>query len=665
LEFTPDHEKFLNVLKKLGGSMGQIALRRSLRWSKIRFDQIKRELQDLKVITLGKGRGGSIQLFEMSTELSSGFQFPLTQLNNDETQFEKDLLVFQLPQEGSWEQEVVECLQNSLSLKDLIFLVGSEIHNLLVSKIRSIGQDRKPNKLELSIILLQIYNRDLLFSPDIAKSVRELLAKANDLYAPKRLVPGKKEALQFVRNVGLPIEMAGEPKEDDRDPFIIIKAKENEYKPLQSFQLEIVDRAIEIFSNSNTINQALVSLPTGAGKTRTAVEIIHRWMNNFISSDKLEECSLTIWIAQTDELCEQAFNQFKEVWENNPQKHPTKIIRMWGSFWIDSKEEIWDTVNQVRMPVIMICTINTLYSLILQADKIIDKALAQSIKDQCDFIVIDEAHHAAAKTYQQVFEEISNHRYHLKKLNILGVNLLGLTATPYRNVSQNGTEELQKIFKNILIPKKSFPILDEKNPVRSLKKYLQDLEILSVEKIEIINTSIKISLDEKGAVDDLYAKKLSDSSFRHKRREFIVDHILQIIQETRESSIIYFGPTVEDAKVISAMLKMEGASSAFVGDKLNLSVREQVISDFRNGKHQILCNCRILTAGFDAPKITHVVIGWPTDSTILFHQIIGRGLRGPKFGGTSKCIVKIFTDEVDNMKDHNFAHIKYFEEWEI
>ena len=666
MELTPDQLKFINTLKKLGGSAGQITLKRSLKWSKIRFDQAKKELQANKLVSLGKGRGGSIELTEhFDLDSSTSASEPLLIETEDELlDLESTKLLFQLPDIGSWEQVAVACLTDSLTLKELANLVGAEVYNLLVSKIRSNGLDRKPNKVELAIALLQIYNRDLLFSPDVSKMTREYLAKANEIQAPKRMSPGKKEALQFVRNVGLPLEMAGEPREDDRDPFIIIKARENDYKPLQPFQLEIVEEAKSIFKDSKSINRALVSLPTGAGKTRTAVEIVHYWMNDLISKNFLVECSLTIWIAQTDELCEQAFNQFREVWENNPQKHSTKIIRMWGGFWGESKEVIWETINEVRMPAIIICTINTLHSLILQAKEIIDKALAQSIKDQCDFLIVDEAHHAAAKTYQDVFEEIRNHRYYMEPGNPQGINLLGLTATPYRNTSENGTEPLRKIFKNILIPRNSFPKLDEENPVKSLKKYLQEMEILSTEQIDVIKTNLKLSIDEKGAVDDLYAKKLNDSSFRHKRREFIVEHILQVINEEKDASIIYFGPTVEDAKVISSMLKMEGAKSAFIGDKLNLNVREEIIRDFKQGTHQILCNCRILTAGFDAPKITHVIIGWPTDSTILFHQIIGRGLRGTKFGGTPTCRIKIFTDEVENMKDHHFAHMKYFEDWE-
>ena len=635
-----------------------------MRWSKIRFDQIKKELQGLGLINLGKGRGGSI---ELKNELKTQHQDPIdenTEETNTEFNFENHKLLFPLPEIESWEHEALMALEDSLTAKDLITLIGAEVYNLLVSKIRSNGQERKPNKTELIISLLQIYNRDLLFNPEIAKVARELLAKANNVKVPLRLSPGKKEALDFVKNVGLPQEMAGEARDDDRDPFVIIKAKENDYRPLQPFQQEIVNDAVAVFKDSTGINRALVSLPTGAGKTRTAVEIIHIWMNNLISQNRLEDCSLTIWIAQSDELCEQAFNQFKEVWENNPQKRSTKIMRMWGGFWTDAKDVIWDTINEVRMPAIAICTINTLHALILKANIIIDKALAQSIKDQCDFIVVDEAHHAAANTYQQVFEEIINHRHNLNKEQPLGLNMLGLTATPYRSNSDNGINELKRIFKDILIPTKSFPNLDDNNPVHSLKKHLQDLEILSKEEIKIIPTNIKLKLDDKGAVDDDYAKKLGASALRHKRREFIVDHIIETIESEKDASIIYFGPTVEDAKIISSMLRMEGCKSAFIGDRLNLNVREDIINDFKQKKVQILCNCRILTAGFDAPKISHVILGWPTDSTVLFHQIIGRGLRGTKFGGTAKCEIKIFTDEVENLKDHHFAHVKYFEEWD-
>lgn len=661
-ELSKDQNQLLNTLMKLGGKTGQISLKRSLRWSKIRFDQTKKELLALGFVNLGKGKGGSIEVRDTGYTPIQDDQLPLIDYSETDEGVKK--LLFELPQEGSWEYDALNALEDALTAKDLITLVGPEVYNLLVSKIRSDGVDRKPSKSELIISLLQVYNRDLLFNPDTAQKARELLAKHYNIPKPKRLAAGKREALEFVKKVGLPSEMAGEPRDDDRDPFVIIRSRDTEYKPLQPFQEEIVADSLRIFDDSTKINRALVSLPTGAGKTRTAVEIIHTWMNNLIKKDQFEECSLTIWIAQTDELCEQAFNQFREVWENNPQKTPTKIVRMWGGFWHEAKDVLWETIDEVRMPTILICTINTLNSLVMKASEMIDKALAQAIKDQCDFIVVDEAHYAGAPTYQQVFDEIIVHRHSLIQGQSLGLNLLGLTATPYRHTDENGISALKKIFNTILIPSKTFPQIDNHNPVRSLKRFLQDLQILSTESIEVIQTNIKLKIADKGKIDDEYGKNLEKSALRHKRREFIVDHIKSIFESDPNASLIYFGPSVEDAKIISSMLKMEGTKSAFIGDRLSLHVREEIIREFKEGKVQIICNCRILTAGFDAPKITHVILGWPTDSTVLFHQIIGRGLRGTKFGGTDQCMIKIFADEIENMKDHHFAHDAYFEAWE-
>jgi superfamily II DNA or RNA helicase len=48
---------------------------------------------------------------------------------------------------------------------------------------------------------------------------------------------------------------------------------------------------------------------------------------------------------------------------------------------------------------------------------------------------------------------------------------------------------------------------------------------------------------------------------------------------------------------------------------------------------------QVLTTGFDAPKVTHVVMGRPTVSQVLYEQMVGRGLRGAKFGGTSHCTI--------------------------
>jgi DNA repair protein RadD len=61
---------------------------------------------------------------------------------------------------------------------------------------------------------------------------------------------------------------------------------------------------------------------------------------------------------------------------------------------------------------------------------------------------------------------------------------------------------------------------------------------------------------------------------------------------------------------------------------------------------RVLCNCEVLTTGFDEPRVTHVVTARPTVSLVLYQQVIGRGLRGPAFGGTETCVILNCIDRV-------------------
>jgi superfamily II DNA or RNA helicase len=70
---------------------------------------------------------------------------------------------------------------------------------------------------------------------------------------------------------------------------------------------------------------------------------------------------------------------------------------------------------------------------------------------------------------------------------------------------------------------------------------------------------------------------------------------------------------------------------------MRILVRRQVIDSFRRGEIAALFNYRVLSTGFDVPNIGTIVIARPTSSIVLYSQMLGRGLRGKKVGGTEKC----------------------------
>src|SRR5690606_2008490 len=99
------------------------------------------------------------------------------------------------------------------------------------------------------------------------------------------------------------------------------------------------------------------------------------------------------------------------------------------------------------------------------------------------------------------------------------------------------------------------------------------------------------------------------------------------------NAILYFGPTVSDAECMAFLLRAEGIRAAVVSGETRSVTRRTVIQEFKQRKIRVLCNCEVLTTGFDAPLVTHVVMARPTVSRVLYEQMVGRALRGPKFGG--------------------------------
>ena len=86
--------------------------------------------------------------------------------------------------------------------------------------------------------------------------------------------------------------------------------------------------------------------------------------------------------------------------------------------------------------------------------------------------------------------------------------------------------------------------------------------------------------------------------------------------------------------------------------------RNKAINDFREGKVNIIINYEILTTGFDSTNIKCVFIARPTKSVILYSQMIGRGLRGPRMGGNAYCKLIDLKDNIEQFTNEceSFMH---------
>ena len=374
----------------------------------------------------------------------------------------------------------------------------------------------------------------------------------------------------------------------------------------------------------------LVQMPTGAGKTRTVVQAI---VEHIIGKCIFEKKKCVVWLAHTEELCEQAIETIVNVWEHIGSCS-MQVLRLWGSYHPDSVELSGSFV---------VASLQKMHSIVLSRDE----GYLDELGDKAEIVVVDEAHKVLAPTFRRAVGKIC------KKS---GASLIGITATPGRGASESANIRLAGFFNKNLIR----PNLGE-DPVESLRKS----GILSEVQTKIVSTGIRIGLSdiEREKVElgwDLpptVIQRLSDNPSRNKA---IVDVLQEEIK--RGNPCLVFACSTSHARILSAVMVLSGYSSSFVDCFMRKGARRTVIDMFKNGEIDVVFNYGVLSTGFDAPRIRTVVITRPTTSVVLYSQMIGRGLRGPKMGGGEKCTLIDVRDNYVNFGTVDEVY-RFFDEY--
>ena len=113
---------------------------------------------------------------------------------------------------------------------------------------------------------------------------------------------------------------------------------------------------------------------------------------------------------------------------------------------------------------------------------------------------------------------------------------------------------------------------------------------------------------------------------------------------------LIFATSVEHAKTVAALLNSRGIKSRAVSGETESSIRRRVVEEFRRGEIKALVNYGVFREGFDAPKTRAIVVARPVYSPNLYFQMIGRGLRGEKNGGSNRCLILNVQDNIQNFQ---------------
>lgn len=452
--------------------------------------------------------------------------------------------------------------------------------------------------------------------------------------APARWQRGSRAARTAVAAAGLPEVLAGCPVE--RPPDVEDVDAWPPLAPLHDYQRDLADQIREVVrAGTWEKRRAVVWLPTGTGKTRVTVETL--LLDVVLQPPR----NCILWVADRDELCEQAVETFRHVWMSRGRESATcragtvpalRVVRMWGGR---------DWREPTEGPTVVVASIQAL------GRRLSTEAFAEEMAifaERCAAIVFDEAHHVVAASYTRVMEALGLSRAG----NYLGRNrttappLLGLTATPARR-REDETERLAARFAGRL--------LEPGSEWRSLARFQADGFVSEV-TIEVVQTRYRLRLTGKEQDQLSLFGTMPESALKRAGRD--ATRTARIVADlegrlSRLHSVLVFACSVSHAHTLAAVLSRRGVHAAALDGTSARPLRWRTIERFRRGELQVLVNCDLLATGFDAPNVDGVAIARPVESSVLFAQMVGRGLRGPRNGGTRVCTL---IDYQDTIVDH-------------
>ena len=444
---------------------------------------------------------------------------------------------------------------------------------------------------------------------------------------PPKQWAGRNPAVEFVTSLGFGIEWAGQPN-ISRPPFVEVKGPYS-LPCLHPYQRKIADNLRRMLrTDGGEEKRGLISLPTGSGKTRIAVQsIVEAICTGEYTGDVL-------WIADRDELCEQAVEAWHQVWSNmGREAEPLRISRLWQGN---------KTPLAINYQHVIVASIQRLTSRVVRRNE------DSRFLEDCWLVVFDEAHRSIAPTYTEVMAKLGlTYRRRVDE-----PFLLGLTATPYRGHNEEETIRLRNRYRQNRLDAGVF----ESDDTESVTHELQDTGVLAQADHETIEGShFVLTEDELRCMLDNQVPWLPDSvQERIGHDQDRTERILKAYDEHlrgRGWPTLVFATSVGHAKTLAALLTMSGVEARSVDSETPSLIRRKVVEDFRDGRLEVLVNYGVFREGFDAPKTRGIMVARPVYSPNLYFQMIGRGLRGPKNGGNERCLILNVMDNIENYEE--------------
>ncbi|QZH61406.1 DEAD/DEAH box helicase family protein [Mycolicibacterium farcinogenes] len=379
--------------------------------------------------------------------------------------------------------------------------------------------------------------------------------------------------------------------------------------------------------------RGVLHLPTGVGKTRTAMNLVCDHL-------RAAEPSIVVWLARGRELLEQAATEFGRAWSYLGNR-PVKVARVWGAATL---------AEMAFTDGLLVLSVDKAAAMV-RADPDCLARLSSAIR----LVVFDEAHQVIAPTYQRVVDDLTLHPE---------TSLLGLTATPGRtwaDIDKDGRLADYFARQKVILHLEGFS-----NPVSGLIElgYLARPTFRTV----TATSGLELSHSDKATLAeafDIPASTLAMLETDEQWNLLIVRTVLDLLSS--HNRILVFAATVHHCRVLASLLTALGVDADYVTGTSSPRQRGRAISRFTraSARPMVLFNYGVLTTGFDVPAASAAVIARPTQSLVLYSQMVGRVLRGPLAGGTDTCeIVTVVDTALPGFGDVAEAFVNWEDVWE-
>lgn len=379
---------------------------------------------------------------------------------------------------------------------------------------------------------------------------------------------------------------------------------------LRPYQRDAIDNTFEIFDRG--VPNALIVAATGLGKTEILVRLIREWLASFGPGSEAR----ALIVAHRNELLKQAQAKYQRA-------DPHAIVGIYQGARRETHAEV-------------ICvSVQSCYPDRYKADGSLDRKgrIGDLPLSKIKIIVVDEAHHAPARTYLELIEAV--------RVASPDCVLVGVTATPYRTDGSLGAlwncyldhDRERSLRQATIKPSDAIGAVALKMGIAEgidggfLVPFSPRSARIVIDTVDL--SSVATSKKTGDFVDDSLAKVMDTPEVRSRVVEKWVEHAGPgtpfALANGRPTAA--FCASVDAARGLAEAFKAAGVAAAFIDGTMPAPEREAVLASYASGAVTVLCNCMVLTEGWDAPHTSAIMLVRPTKSKGMFAQQVGRGTR--------------------------------------